>query len=224
MKASLLQPVIHVTEEQQALEQTEVAQVAGADGIWLINHGISGSELWDAFLKVRSQFPDFWIGLNFLDATPWEAMGIMTDQVNGLWTDNAWIVEDIEVSPLAHEVWEFKKERKWKGLYFGGVAFKGQMKVLNPESAAKRAMKYMDVVTTSGLATGAPPPVTKIKKMREAVGPFPLAVASGIDAFNVKRYLPYVDVFLVASGISKNWETLDPDKVRELAEIIHGGK
>lgn len=218
----LLQPVIHVADESQALEQTDLAKVCGADGVWLINHGISGVALWSIFQSVRKAYPQFWIGLNFLDATPYEAMGTMTPSVDGLWTDNAEVDEDRVVSPEAERVWALKAERRWDGLYFGGVAFKGQRQVNDPATAAQQAMKYMDVVTTSGLATGSPPPVTKIKAMREALGPHPLAVASGIDASNVARYLPYVDIFLVASGISRSWEELDPDKVRELVEIIHG--
>jgi predicted TIM-barrel enzyme len=222
LNGPLLQPVIHVNDEQQAIEQTDLAKIAGADGVWLINHGISGAHLWSIFLKVREQFPDFWIGLNLLDASPLEAMGTMTGQVNGLWTDNASVREDREVSPKAEKVWKMKESRGWKGLYFGGVAFKGQRKVQDPATAAKRAVGYMDVVTTSGLATGSPPPLTKIQEMRSAMGPHPLAIASGIDAHNVKRYLNDVDVFLVATGISRTWHELDPDKVQELAEIIHG--
>jgi predicted TIM-barrel enzyme len=223
MKGPLLQPVIHVNDEQQALEQTDLAKVCGADGVWLINHGVSGAQLWNIFLKVRERFPDFWIGLNLLDASPLEAMGVMTSQVNGLWTDNASVREDREVSPKAERVWKMKQDREWGGLYFGGVAFKGQRKVQDAATAAKRAVNYMDVVTTSGLATGSPPPLTKIKEMRSAMGPHPLAIASGIDSHNVKRYLDDVDVFLVATGIAKTWHELNPDKVRELAEIIHGG-
>ena len=222
LNGPMLHPVIHVQDEQQAVEQTDLAKIAGADGVWLINHGISGTELWSIFLEVRNYFPDFWIGLNFLDASPLEGMGIVTSSVNGLWTDNASVEENEESTPYAEKVWSLKRTREWKGLYFGGVAFKGQRKVVNPAAAAKRAMSLMDVVTTSGLATGAPPPVTKIKQMREALGETPLAVASGIDVYNVERYLPYVDVFMVATGISKNFHQLNIDKVRELAEIIHG--
>lgn len=218
----MLHPVIHIQDEEQALDQTDLAKTAGADGVWLINHGPSGAHLWSIFLKVREQFPDFWIGLNMLDASPMEGMGLVTSQVNGLWTDNAVVEEDEESSPYAEKVWNLKRTRDWKGLYFGGVAFKGQRKVSDPAMAAKRAMRLMDVVTTSGLATGASPPVTKIRQMREALGETPLAVASGVDASNVERYLPYVDVFLVATGISKNFHQLNIDKVRELAEIIHG--
>lgn len=58
--------------------------------------------------------------------------------------------------------------------------------------------------------------------MREAVDEHRLAVASGVTPENVQDYLPYVDDFLVATGISKNFHTLDPEKARELAGIIHG--
>ena len=58
--------------------------------------------------------------------------------------------------------------------------------------------------------------------MSRVTGPERLAIASGVTPDNIGDYLPYVDHFLVASGISQDFHTLDPAKVRALAEAIHG--
>ncbi len=77
-------------------------------------------------------------------------------------------------------------------------------------------MHFMDVVTTSGPGTGHAVHVDKIRAMKEALGQFPLAIASGITAENVQDYLPWSDCYLVATGISKSFVELDPILVKAL--------
>ena len=112
--------------------------------------------------------------------------------------------------------------RTWEGLYFGGVAFKYQREV-PPEKlgdAAKLASKYMDVVTTSGPGTGRAAAVEKIATMKKALGDFPLAIASGITPDNAADFLPHADCFLVATGISSQFDELDRDMLRALMEVV----
>jgi predicted TIM-barrel enzyme len=58
--------------------------------------------------------------------------------------------------------------------------------------------------------------VEKIARMKEAIGTHPLAIASGITPENVEQYLPIANCFLVATGISSDFTTLDPSRVRDL--------
>jgi predicted TIM-barrel enzyme len=83
----------------------------------------------------------------------------------------------------------------------------------------------MDVVTTSGPGTGIAAARAKIVAMKEAVGGFPLAIASGITPDNVADYLDVADCFLVATGISRSFTELDPEKTRTLIERVdaHAG-
>ena len=77
------------------------------------------------------------------------------------------------------------------------------------------------MVTTSGRATGASAAVEKVKIMKRVIGDRPLAIASGITAENVEQFLPWVDIFLVATGISTSFYELDIEKVHQLAGIVH---
>ena len=218
-------PVVHITDEAQALEQVAVARGARADGVWLIDHANTSAELLAVYRKVRAEHPDFWIGLNFLDETAVGAAVAVPIEADGLWTDDAG-AQDIGPKHWVFTVKGVLKNRGWKGEYFGGVAFKGQHHVTSQDQikgswmAAKVALDWVDVVTTSGAATGVAAGMEKIRAMREVV-PGRLAVASGITVPNVGDYLPYVDDFLVATGISRDFHHLDPDKTAELAGIIH---
>jgi hypothetical protein len=142
-------------------------------------------------------------------------------KIDGVWADDA-DVDNLGGAPQVCTTW--KEETGWPGEYFGSVAFKVGPEVLHPERAAEVAQSVMDVVTTSGTATGVPPDVDKVRARRGALEGHRLAVASGITPDNVEDYLPFVDDYLVATGISRDFHTLDPAKVRALAETVHAGE
>jgi len=108
-------------------------------------------------------------------------------------------------------------------LYFGGAAFKGQPEVRDadlPALAAESSL-HMDVVTTSGPATGVPAPLGKVRAMAGALRPpARLGLASGVTPENVRDYLPHVHAFLVATHIEASYGVLDPAKVRAMADAI----
>ncbi len=222
-KDKTLLVVIHVVDQGQALENIDIALKNGADGVFLINHNIKASALLEIFTQARIDYPTAWIGLNMLDQSAENAIYKFPALANGLWVDDGGIREvDNYQCSLAHSSWVKRFECRFKAIYFGSVAFKGQRSVKSPKNCAYMAMPFMDVITTSGPETGTPPTIDKIVSMRKAIGDFPLAIASGIDTSNVTKFIPYVDCFLVATGISHDFYTLDPQKVRDLADIIHG--
>jgi uncharacterized protein len=228
-KVPVFLPVIHVRTPKQALENARIAKDGGADGAFLINHDFDYSDtptslLLQCYEEVRAHYPEWWIGLNFLQRNH-AAIKLISASASGLWVDNAGIEEN-NADPVK-EARELLEERlaqgaSWHALYFGGVAFKGNKPVKDLPRVATLAAPFVDVVTTSGPGTGFPPTVEKMRVFREAVGEKPLAVASGITASNIRPFLPFVDAFLVASGISDSFEELNPTKTWGLGKIIHG--
>lgn len=82
---------------------------------------------------------------------------------------------------------------------------------------------YVDVVTTSGEQTGAPPNPDKIRAMKAAVGDRPLAIASGVSVANIDDYRGAADQLLVASSIetAPYSGVFDPLRLQELVEYAH---
>lgn len=215
--------VIHVIDKNQALQNTHLAFEAGCDGIFLINHDTASVPYFKLLLiqrEIHANFPDKWIGINCLDLQPAEAIGLVSGEVSGIWTDNALIDERLDVQKEAEDILQSRIENGWFGLYFGGVAFKYQRPVIDLEKVTLLAKKYVDVVTTSGPATGKSADIEKIKAMKSALGNYPLAIASGITPENVTDYLPFTDCFLVATGISKSFTELDPVLVKRLVKNV----
>ena len=215
----LFYTVIHVEDLEQTLINADYAYSNGADGIFLINHAVSTGMLLNIYQNVRKKYLHNWIGLNFLGLDADEAMQILPEDADGLWTDNAEIDESgNNIFPWEWYV-KFKKTHP-ESSYFGGVAFKYQRHVENLESAAEKAAACMDVICTSGAGTGVAASIEHVQRLSTAKGKRQLALASGVTPENIADFLPYADCFLVATGISKSFRMLDPDKVKELADKI----
>ena len=209
-------PVIHVEDESQALRNVQLAFEAGSDGVFLINHAVSSESLLQIHSVVVEHFPDTWIGVNCLGNQPDDIFRMISEQVSGVWVDNAMIDEVSEQQPAAQGVLDTRKTSNCHALYFGGVAFKYQRHVDDLAKASVRATDFMDVVTTSGPGTGQAAHIDKIRVMKKALNEFPLAIASGITPENIEDYLPYSDCYLVATGISKSFTQLNAPLLKRL--------
>ena len=217
-------PVIHVESGEQAFRNTRVARESGADGVFLINHGMSPERLLEIFAVVHAAHPDWWLGVNCLGLSASSTFNAVPPEVAGIWVDNAEIDERAPDQPATDSIASARRKSGWGGLYFGGVAFKYQRHVRELAVAARTASRYMDVVTTSGPGTGREAHRDKIEMMKQAIGDFPLAIASGVTPENVNDYLDVADCFLVATGISETFSELNPALVRELVQNVRSGE
>jgi len=120
----------------------------------------------------------------------------------------------------AEEIAQIRRNSGWDGLYIGGTAFKKQREVA-PEhygKSAEIATRYMDVVVTSGVATGHAADVGKIDTFRTHCGDTALGLASGITPQNAGQYADAVDLFMVATGINYEGDfyNIDPALLQQL--------
>lgn len=222
-------PVIHVKNTMQVIENIKKIIGEGAPGCFLINHDFGIEEFLPIIKKVRHQFPSLWLSVNFLANTGKVAFPILSDLItqdciiDGYWADDACIDENGK-NIEAKKIDQIRNDFAWKGLYFGGTAFKKQRTIPHNQykNAAKYASEFMDVVTTSGIATGKEAKISKIELFRSSIGDRPLALASGITVDNAKKY-SNVDCFMVATGINydDNFYEIDPNKLSKLLDVCH---
>ena len=225
---AVVMPVIHVLDIDQTIKNVEIANSGNCPGVFLINHDFGINEFLPIITAARQSYPDYWMGINFLAVTGLEAFPVIANlekhgcQIDAYWADDARIDE---VSPVGDQIeaaaiLDIKRKLGWSGLYFGGTAFKKQRKVApqNYGKSASIAREFMDVVTTSGVATGRAADTDKIRVFREACGDKPIALASGITPENVDAYAEDVDCLMVATGINAedDFYNIDPARLCEL--------
>ncbi len=209
-------PVVHINSPEIAVQQTHVAFDHGADGVYLIGHGLSPETVLNTYAQARAEYPTEYIGVNLLGLNAIRAVEKTAEFANksgivapsGLWTDDARTPEGVPAT-RAMEIKDTHDALARMRL-LGGVAFKYRPTFTeNPEQAAEEVrdlIDAVDVVTTSGAGTGTPPTFAKIAAMKAAAGSKPLAVASGISLDNMKDYVnkdgsPLIDEILVASSV-----------------------
>ncbi|OYU18316.1 MAG: adenine phosphoribosyltransferase [Rhodobacteraceae bacterium PARR1] len=222
-------PVIHVTDIRQTL--TNIAHVArlGAQGVFLINHDFPVEPFLPILRAARAECPNLWMGVNFLAQPGRVAFPILGRlaaegcQIDAYWADDACMDERQPTQTEAEAIAAIRAASGWQGMYFGGVCFKKQRPVdpsLN-EYSARLALPFMDVVTTSGVATGEATDLTKIDDFRRGLGAAPLAIASGVTPDNAAKYAADVDCFLVATGINRTGDfyNIDPARLAALLDL-----
>ncbi|MEM7377019.1 MAG: adenine phosphoribosyltransferase [Pseudomonadota bacterium] len=220
-------PVIHVLDSARTLQNVRTVIAAGAPGCFLINHDFEPAGFLPIIRDVRAHCPALWLGVNFLAVTGRHAFPMLAVlqgegcRVDAYWADDACIDEhgcDTEASEIA----AIRADTGWDGLYFGGTCFKKQREVApqHVASAARHAVPQMDVVTTSGVATGHRADLNKVATFRAAIGTAPLALASGITPENAPDY-GEVDCFMVATGINHtdNFYDIDPARLAALMAV-----
>ena len=220
-------PVIHAQDNEQIDRNIEIAVRCGAQGVFLINHDFDVTKFLPLIERCRQAHPLLWLGVNFLGVTGRDAFPILGDlesrglAIDAYWADDACIDEQHESQAQAGEINIVREESGWSGIYFGGTAFKKQ-RAVDPADylrSGQIAAQWMDVVTTSGVATGEAAEIEKIETFRQGVGTGTLAVASGITPENVHDYAPYVDAILVATGINLPQDFYNIDRTR-LSHLI----
>jgi len=230
--APVVLPVVHVLDNAQAESNVDMALAGGCRGVFLINHDFEPARFMPIIHHVREKFPDIWLGINFLAVTGKDAFPMLAElqkegiRVDGYWADDARIDERRDMTDQfeAEEIDTVRQSCGWNGLYFGGTAFKKQREV-NPDDyslSATIACNHMDVVTTSGVATGHSADLEKIDTFRKACGDTAIALASGITPQNAHLYAPLVDCFMVATGINADGDfyNIDPPKLDSLMKNL----
>ncbi len=220
-----LYPVIHYFNLSTTQRNLEICIANNCDGVFLINMECEPEELNPTIELVRKIGGDnFFVGVNYLgaDLTYIKHNILLNRLVNGIWVDNPGLYSDLIESGV-YEINECLKQRKSYDPtfnFFGSIAFKTHRRKSDPATVSKLAKDMGWIGTTSGIATGIAADIEKIVSMKNSIGDYPLAIASGIDPNNVDEFLPYIDYYLVATGISKDFHNFDENKVKILSDKI----
>lgn len=230
---------LHSKSLEHALEGADIAISNGAHGIALVTHAITPTEGISFANRLKQDYPYHKVSLNVLQRDPYKFWDknmqrdpltlmqiIHYSEIDGIRTDKSMIpwIDMVEWhEKYADKVLERQKKDWYNKLYLGGLDFKHQKHLDQSEYsfAIQQAKKYLDVITTSGPATGISADVEKIARIKWLAGQHPVGLASGVTPENIHEYIRNTDISIVATGISKDYWNLEPTRVLELATIIY---
>jgi hypothetical protein len=203
-------PVIHLVDYDQLTKNIDTCLSLGVNQVFIINHLSNFNDLLFYANLARTSYPELWIGVNVLDLKPRTVLDLKLPY-KGYWFDKTLTLEDIEGKTITGEI-------------FSGLNFKYQKQFQGEDlvEVINLIKKTSTVACTSGVGTGHEAPIKKIENLRNLLGDFPLALASGVSADNIESYLPYVNHFLVASSITDKDEIINKDKLKELVDKANG--
>lgn len=213
MKGEII-PVIHMLDEEQVILNVCTCISEGIKKVFLINHNLETSRLLDTAQKVKTTYPELWVGVNLLGVPTEQVIKTTFTYIDAIWVDDGLLNLPIEKIEEAYAL------RKFKGMLFGGLAFKYQKQPVDLKESCERAIRFIDVPTTSGVGTGKPANKSKIEEIRNLIGNKPLALASGVDIDNISDYVGLVDYYLVASSITGQGELIDEEKLSNLRDKL----
>lgn len=203
MKSEII-PVIHFLSTEQVMRNINICQKLGVRKFFLIGHLVSDDEVLKISNFIKQLYPDLWIGVNLLRTDLETRINMNIYPLNSIWFDE---------TPLVRKNYDVE--------IFSEIDFKFQKKSYNLESDCISAMKYCDVLCTSGERTGKAPTITKIERIRSFISDFPLAIASGVSIENAKSFSEMVDYLMVASSITDyKTEIIDESKLESLLNSI----
>lgn len=199
---------LHTLDRDQVLyEAKKILTPDGAHGVILVNNKgnlqsiDSHPNIFSVAVELKETYPNYLIGTNSLDLESADAMTYIPGVLDILWTDIGGIVEIDDKAILDPDIERWLPQIRPK--YYGSQLFKYQPKAKNPEAVVKEAVKHFSALITSGTATGSEPNVEKIQQIREWIGPdAKLGIASGMSVGNIEQFLPYADIFIVASSLN----------------------
>lgn len=209
--------VIHARNKIESFANADLAISCGCNGVFFISHGdLSDNEILDLAKSYESE-NSILIGINLLGARVENIVSDIACSVDMLWSDYVptGSSQELFIQRRNEQLCAFK--------FFGGVAFKYQPQPSDLLKAAQDVRGVVDVLTTSGTATGSAPESSKLKILAEGFGD-KIAVASGVTATNAVEMLPYVNKFLVSTGISSDFFTIDEYKCKALVNAIRSAE
>jgi predicted TIM-barrel enzyme len=220
--------VIHYLDDETALQQAAIAAQAGATGVFLIAHGDPADDdhLPMLAVDIKQIWPSLKVGLNLLSRRAVDALNVtMRSKLDMVWLDRPG-VSSTGLTQDGERAWQITRAAatatpRHSFELFASIAFKYQPIERSPGIAAKLTRAAGWIPTTSGLATGEPPSLEKLRLMRETSSQR-LANASGITPDNIGLYKHALTDILVSTGVSIDEYHFCPSKLRALVDAAHG--
>lgn len=190
-------------------------------GVWLVSSNCHPDIIEEVVQLVKATLPTFWVGVNLLGVNLFSVLDFLTKhRIDGLWLDKSYVTEDKEQT-VPNIIVDQLARRNWNGLYFGGVLFKYIPEKGDPVKVLRNAIPYMDVLCTTGIATGVSITREKLNMVTSVLtGDIPIAIASGISSKSVNILKDKIQVYMFRDACANKDEDIVPELFEQVIQAI----
>jgi BtpA family len=209
----------------ECLQDLENSFNNGADAIVFEGHDYKKMD--GLFTEIRKKYPTQVIGVDFLGPdenlyTYKETFDLAKKhKLQIAWTDFSGVDQIKEANDA--NLHDIQANTDPNIFYVSGVHMKySNLMDANKtiEKSALQAMGFVDGIILTGPKTGVAADPEKAIRVKKVVHDYPVGLASGVSAENIKPFLPYIDFVLVNTSIADKNHRIIPDKVKALRKAM----
>jgi len=222
----ILLPVLSCKDDVQFINNIEKIYPYIEDkkihGIWITSANCDISII-EKVIKWKNDLKkNIWLGINLIGENIFKVLEfIKINNPDGIWIDNSYFNNETNFNIPEIILDQFEK-MNWNGLYFGGVMFKYQSIDYLKKEILNKTHEYIDVLTTSGIATGTPIDIDKLNYIYDSTNEkIHIAIASGISSENILNIKEKCNIFLFRSSIVDIDNNILIDKINLLCEKFY---
>lgn len=210
---------------EECLQDLENSFNNGADAIVFEGHDYKKMD--SLFTEIRKKYPTHVIGVDFLGPdenlyTYKETFDLAKKhKLQIAWTDFSGVDQIKEAADA--NLHDIQANTSPDIFYVSGIHMKysnliDENKTI--EKSALQAMGFVDGIILTGPKTGVAADPEKVIRVKKVVHDYPVGLASGTSAENIKPFLPYIDFILVNTSIADKNHRIIPEKMKALRQAV----
>ena len=221
-------PVLHPKSEEQMEINIAILKTQKPTHIALISNECTSAFLVNSAKKVKAALPYAFLLLNFVGESVYSLFKYLpqiSGTVDGIMLDNCMIYQNSDNSDSILKL--FIKHMIRAGMnevvLFGGLYFKYQPHNGDYDVVLPRANHILDIICTSGNATGIAADSAKVKTIKSKTS-VPVALCSGITNENIVEMTNIVDVLMVGTFINDATEKINETNYLTLMQLFNSNR
>ena len=218
--------VVDLAEDlKETIKDADAALNNGADAVIFEGRDVAKSD--KALGQLRKHYPKAILGMNILGPdenlhTYKETFDLVRKHnLQIAWTDFSGVDLIKEAGAVSlHDIQAAKPENAF---YISGIHMKYSTLLDSKkpiELSALQAMGWVDGIVITGPRTGVPTDPDRARRVRKTINDYPMGVASGVSAENVKSIIENVDYVIVNTSVSDGKRRIVGEKVRALRKAM----
>ena len=212
-------PVIYTSDAERALWTVDKVITAGADGVFLVSHGVGYQRLLRAAQTARSNHPQLFIGVNCVDLRPQDIICRLPNGIDAVWCNETRTSKDCSSALAA--IRQARQQTGWTGYFFMDLALNSGREA---DSASGGPAALLDSVSGLTITANDPADLTpeRLAAVRRRFSHQVIALAGINSPATLHKLVGQLDCVMASASRDNGLEQLDLDLANRIAATVHG--